>query len=100
VRGSGVPAATRREKGNHAAMGAKRPPNPESRARDFLVSKGMNPTPKAIATRVTQEAGVDLQLEPERTLSRFRQVSGVLGVVSRGLLACAPVRMQPACDLD
>jgi hypothetical protein len=39
-------------------------------------------------------------MEPERTLSRFRQVSGVLGVVSRGLLACAPVRMQPACDLD
>jgi hypothetical protein len=37
-------------------MGAKRPPNPESRARDFLVSKGMNPTPKAIASRVTQEA--------------------------------------------
>ena len=25
---------------------------------------------------------------------------GALGVVSRGLLACVPVRMQPACDLD
>jgi hypothetical protein len=38
------------------AMGAKRPPDPESRARGFLVGKGMNPTPKAIAARVTQEA--------------------------------------------
>jgi hypothetical protein len=37
-------------------MGAKRPPDLESRARAFLVGKGMNPTPKAIAARVTQEA--------------------------------------------